>query len=90
MYLYVQRGKVAVQLFGVIDVWLTADRTHHVSNVFISHSDGEMLPKAVVAHGALTGSQRLHLEYKEEKRKTLTANSVIGLLYLKAARKLKT
>lgn len=73
--LYVQRGKVAVQLFGVIDVWLTADRTHHVSNVFISHSDGEMLPEAVVAHGALTGSQRLHLAAGEDAQ---TAGALVN------------
>lgn len=72
MYLYVQRGEVAVQLFGVVDVRPAADGTHHVSDVFVSHGDGEVLSEALVTHGALTGSQRLHLKH-EEKKKKLTA-----------------
>lgn len=54
VYLYGQRGKVAVQLFGVVDVRLSADGTHHVSDVFVSHGDGEVHREALVAHGALT------------------------------------
>lgn len=64
MYLDVQCGKVAVQLFLVIDVWLAAHGTHHVSDVSVPHGDGEVHSEALVAHGALTGSQRLHLENK--------------------------
>lgn len=64
LYLNVQRGKVAVQLFLVVDVGLAAHRTHHVSDVPVSHSDGEVHAEALVTHGALTGSQRLHLNTK--------------------------
>lgn len=66
-YLYVQRGEVAVQLLGVVDVRPAADGTHHVSDVSVSHGDGEVLPEALVTHGALTGSQRLHLKQGEEE-----------------------
>lgn len=69
VYLYVQRGKVAVQLFLVVDVRLAAHGAHHVSDVFVSHSDGEVQPEALVAHGALAGSQRLHLKHGEKKTK---------------------
>lgn len=69
VYLYVQRGKVTVELFGVVDVRLAADGTHHVSDVFLFHGDGEVLPEALVAHGALTGSQGLHLEHGQEEEK---------------------
>lgn len=68
-HLNVQRGEVAVQLLGVVDVRLAAHGTHHVSDVFVSHGDGEVDPEAVVAHGALTGGQRLHLNEKEKKKK---------------------
>lgn len=64
LYLNVQRGKVAVQLFLVVDVGLAAHRTHHVSDVPVSHSDGEVRAKALMTHRALTGSQRLHLKRK--------------------------
>lgn len=67
-HLNVQRGEVAVQLLGVVDVRLAAHRTHHVSDVFVSHGDGEVDPEAVVAHRALTGGQRLHLKEKEKKK----------------------
>lgn len=50
LYLDVQRGKVAVQLFLVIDVGLAAHGTHHVSDVSVSHSDGEVHPEALVTH----------------------------------------
>lgn len=69
MYLYVQRGKVAVQLFLVVDVRLAAHGTHHVSDVFVSHGDGEVHPEALVAHRALTGRQRLHLKHGDQEKK---------------------
>lgn len=68
LYLNVQRGKVAVQLFLVVDVGLAAHRTHHVSDVPVSHSDGEVHAEALVTHGALTGSKRLHLKQKIETK----------------------
>lgn len=64
IYLNVQRGEVAVQLFLVVDVGLAADGTHHVSDVSVSHGDGEVHAEALVTHRALTGSQRLHLRQK--------------------------
>lgn len=60
-YLDVQGGEVAVEVLGVIDVRLPADGTHHVSDVFVPHSDGEVLLETTTAHGALAGRQRLHL-----------------------------
>lgn len=66
LYLNVQRGKVAVQLFLVVDVGLAAHWTHHVSDVPVSHGDGEVHTEALVTHGALAGRQRLHLKEKIE------------------------
>lgn len=54
VYLYVQGGEVAVHLFLVINIRLTAHRADHVSDVFVSHCDGEMLPEALMTNGALT------------------------------------
>lgn len=64
IYLDVQRGEVAVQLFLLVNVGLAADGTHHVSDVTVSHGDGEVHAEALVTHGALTRSQRLHLKQK--------------------------
>jgi len=61
-YLDVQRGEVAVEVLGVVDVGLPAHRAHHVSDVFVAHHDGEVLAEAVAAHRALARRQRLHLE----------------------------
>lgn len=61
-YLDVQGGEVAVEVFGVVDVRLPADGTHHVSDMFVPDGDGEVLLEAPTAHGALTGRQRLHLK----------------------------
>lgn len=68
LYLNVQRGKVAVQLLLVVDVRLGAHGTHHVSDVTVSHSDGEVRAEALVTHGALAGSQGLHLKQKMETK----------------------
>lgn len=68
LYLNVQRGKVAVQLFLVVDVGLAAHGTHHVSDVPVSHGDGKVHAEALVTHGTLTGSQRLHLKQKSETK----------------------
>lgn len=64
LYLNVQCGEIAVQLFLVVDVRLAAHGTHHVSDVPVSHGNGEVHAKALVTHGTLTGSQRLHLKHK--------------------------
>lgn len=64
--LYVQGGEVTVQLFWVIDVRLWTDRTNHVSDVFVSHRNSEVLREALLTHGALTGSQGLHLGHEQE------------------------
>lgn len=60
-HLDVQRGEVAVQLLGVVDVRLAAHGTHHVPDVLVPHGDSKVDPEAVVTHGALARSQRLHL-----------------------------
>lgn len=60
-YLDVQGGEVAVEVFGVIDVRLPTDWTHHVSDVFVPYSDGKVLLKTTTAHRALTRRERLHL-----------------------------
>lgn len=65
-HLYVQCGEVTVQLLWVVDVGLAADGTHHVSDVFVSHGDGEVLPETLVANRALAGSQGLHLRRKDD------------------------
>lgn len=49
-YLNIQCGKVAVEVFRIIDVRLPADRTHHVSDVFVPYSNGEVLLETVTAH----------------------------------------
>ena len=89
VHLYVQRGEVAVQLFGVVDVRFAADGTHHVSDVFVSHGDGEVLPEALVTHGALTGSQRLHLRREEEINKLSNRCWTIKLNWSKQVNKIK-
>lgn len=66
-YLYVQSGEVAVKVLRVIDVRLCADRTHHVSDVLVSHRYGEMLLETSAAHRALAGCQRLHLKNTPKK-----------------------
>lgn len=60
-YLDIQGGEVAVEMFGVINIRLPADRTHHVSDVFVSYSNSEVLLKAAAAHRALARRQGLHL-----------------------------
>lgn len=60
-HLNVQSKEVAVQVLRVVDVWSCTHRTHHVSDVFVSHSDGEVLCETLVAHRALTRGQGLHL-----------------------------
>lgn len=50
LYLDVQGGEVAVEVLRVIDVRLPADWTHHVSDVFVPHSDGEVLLETATAH----------------------------------------
>lgn len=69
LYLDVQCGEVAVQLLLVVDIGLAAHRTHHVPDVPVPHSNGEVQAEALVAHGALTRSQRLHLKHKKETQK---------------------
>ena len=77
-YLDVQGGEVAVEVFRVIDVRLPADWTHHVSDVFVPHSDGEVLLETTAAHRALTRCQRLHLrEERENVGKELRCASVL-------------
>lgn len=49
-HLDVQSGEVAVEVLRVIDVWLPTHWTHHVSDVFVPHSNGEVLLKAAAAH----------------------------------------
>lgn len=49
-YLDVQSREVAVEVLGVVDVGFGARRTHHVPDVFVSDSDGEMLLKALAAN----------------------------------------
>lgn len=70
-YLDIQGGEVAVEVFGVVDVRLPADGTHHVSDVLVSHCDGEVLLETATAHRALTGGQRLHLKQGRERKKGL-------------------
>ncbi len=53
-YLDVQGGEVAVEVFRVVDVGLPADWTHHVSDVFVPDSDGEVLLETTTAHRTLT------------------------------------
>lgn len=49
-HLDVQSGEVAVEVLGVIDVWFPTHWTHHVTDVFVPHGDGEVLLKAATAH----------------------------------------
>lgn len=63
-YLDVQSGEVAVEVFGVVDVRLPADWTHHISNVFVPHSDGEVLLETAATNRTLARCQRLHLREK--------------------------
>lgn len=49
-HLDVQSGEVAVKMLRVIDVRLPTHWTHHVSDVFVPYSDGEVLLKAATAH----------------------------------------
>lgn len=49
-YLDVQGGKVAVEVFRVVDVRLPADWTYHISDVFVSYSDGEVLLETTTTH----------------------------------------
>lgn len=37
-------------MLRVINIRLPADRTHHVSDVFVSHYDGKVLLETVTAH----------------------------------------
>lgn len=67
-YLNVQGGEVAIEVFGVIDVRLPADWTHHISNVFVSYSDGEVLLETTTTHRTLARRQRLHLREKEGQK----------------------
>lgn len=77
-YLDVQGGEVAVEVFRVVDVRLPADRTHHVSDVLVSHCDGEVLLETATAHRALTGGQRLHLKQEVEERERKVYESCGG------------
>lgn len=76
VHLDVQRGEVAVQLLGVVDVRFAADGTHHVSDVFVSDGDGEVLPEALVADRALTGRQRLHLEQQQQQKSSFNRSAI--------------
>lgn len=49
-YLDVEGGEVAVEVFWVVDVRLPANWTHHVSDVFVPHSNGEVLLETTTAH----------------------------------------
>lgn len=49
-HLDVQCGEVAVEVLWVIDVRLPTHWTHHVSDVFVPHSNCEVLLKAAAAH----------------------------------------
>lgn len=49
-YLDIKGGKVAVEVLRVIDVRFPADWTHHVSDMFVSHSNGEVLLETATAH----------------------------------------
>lgn len=76
-YLDVQGGEVAVEVFGVIDVRLPADWTHHVSDVFVPHCDGEVLLETTTTHRTLARSQRLHLREKrgcESRKQEMTSD----------------
>lgn len=60
-YLDIKSGEVAIEVFGVIYVRLPADWTHHVPDVFIPYSDGEVLLETAATHRTLARRQRLHL-----------------------------
>lgn len=79
-HLDVQRGEVAVQLLGVVDVGLAAHGTHHVADVFVPDGHGEVLTETLVADGALAGGQRLHLQraHKSKQLNHRTAASFTG------------
>lgn len=57
MYLDIQSGEVGVEVLRVIDIRTSTHRTNHLSDVFVSHCDGEVLLEAFTAHRALTGGE---------------------------------